>query len=75
MLGQKVSLAKRTFCPHALIRGSLAYHEMRIILAKVLWHFDLELCAESERWANHKIFLLWEKPALYCRLKPVKHDA
>jgi len=50
----------------------MAYHEMRIILAKVLWNFDLQLCAESERWIDMKIYLFWDKPALYCRMKAAR---
>ena len=29
---------------------SLAYAEMRLVLAKLLWNFDLELQSESEKW-------------------------
>jgi len=29
---------------------SLAYAEMRLVLAKLLWNFDLELQPESEKW-------------------------
>ena len=42
--------------------------EMRAILARVLWHFDFELCAESEGWDRQKVFLLWEKGDLWVRL-------
>ena len=42
---------------------------MRSILARVLWHFDMELCEESRDWANQKVFILWEKPALDVRLR------
>ena len=41
---------------------------MRSILARVLWHFDMELCEESRDWANQKVFILWDKPALNVRL-------
>lgn len=49
---------------------SLAYHEMRIILANVLWRFDFELCPESEGWTDQKVWIVWEKPALMVKLKP-----
>lgn len=42
---------------------------MRSILARVLWHFDLELCDESSDWARQKVFILWDKPALNVRLR------
>lgn len=51
-----------------LIYRSLAYHEMRLTLAKVLWHFDLSLCAESADWTGQKVYMLWEKKSLMVRL-------
>ena len=51
---------------------SLAYAEMRLILARVLWNFDLKLEAESANWADHRAFVLWEKPPLMVTLKPVE---
>lgn len=50
---------------------SLAYAEMRLILAQVLWNFDMELAPESDNWANQKIFSLWQKGPLYVKLTPV----
>jgi hypothetical protein len=50
---------------------SLAYAEMRLILAQVIWNFDMELTTESENWADQKIFSLWEKTPLYVKLTPV----
>ncbi|KAF2164203.1 hypothetical protein M409DRAFT_68079 [Zasmidium cellare ATCC 36951] len=57
--------------PRACLSKNMAYHEMRLILTKVLYNFDLELCEESQSWIQHKIFIMWEKPPLYCRLRPV----
>lgn len=49
--------------------SSLAWAEMRSILARIVWHFDMELCDESkERWENQKLFTLWEKPPLMVQL-------
>jgi hypothetical protein len=50
--------------------NSLAYFEMRLLLAHVLWNFDLELMPQSESWANQKVFAIWDKPELYVKLKP-----
>jgi len=50
----------------------MAYHEMRLILATCLWNFDLELCAESEKWADQSVFTLWEKKPLMVTLTPVQ---
>lgn len=53
---------------------SLAYIEMRIILARVLWNFDLRLADESKDWlSRQKIYLLWEKSPLYVYLTPRSH--
>ena len=51
------------------IRYSLANHEMRIILAKLIWNFDLELCPESENWMDQKVYMLWSKPALMVKAR------
>ncbi|KAK7730221.1 hypothetical protein SLS57_001883 [Botryosphaeria dothidea] len=59
------------FVPERWIPDSgLAYHEMRIILANVLWRFDFELCPESEGWTDQKVWIVWEKPALMVKFKP-----
>lgn len=50
-------------------RQNLAYAEMRSIMARMLWNFDMELCDDSKDWARQKVFVLWDKPALNVRLK------
>ena len=57
----------------ANVLNSLAYAEMRLILAKVLWHFDLELVEPGRDWlGEQKVFALWDKGSLGVRLKAVK---
>ena len=52
----------------------LAYAEMRLVIAKLLWHFDLELNAErTGDWFEQKAWGMWERPPLYVKLKEVKH--
>jgi hypothetical protein len=41
---------------------------MRMILATLLYHFDLQLCQESQSWIEQKCFTLWEKVPLMCRV-------
>jgi cytochrome P450 len=53
---------------------SFAYGEMSVILARVLWNFDLVLEAESEAWNVQKIYTLWEKRPLMCRLRDVRDE-
>jgi len=52
--------------------NSLAYAEMRLILAKILWHFDLELVDTARDWmGEQKVFALWEKGSLDVKLTAV----
>jgi cytochrome P450 len=52
---------------------SLAYAEMRLILAKLLFSFDLELVDKERQWMrDQKVFTLWDKPSLMVRLKAVE---
>jgi cytochrome P450 len=60
-----------SFGPRNCIGQNMALHEMRLIIAKVLFNFDLELCDESRGWDQQRLFILWEKKELWCRLKPV----
>ena len=50
---------------------SLAWAEMNLILAKVIWSFDLELGEETkEDWSDQKIWLLHERCPLYVKISP-----
>lgn len=51
----------------------MAMHEMRLILATLMFKFDFELCDESpgRDWAVQKSFALWIKKPLRVRAKPV----
>lgn len=43
--------------------------EMRLILARTLWNFDLELCDESLNWQDgQRIFTVWEKKPLLVKV-------
>jgi cytochrome P450 len=43
---------------------SLAYAEMRLILAKMVFNFDMELVDKDMDWLDHKSTTLWIKPPL-----------
>ncbi|KAF2791648.1 cytochrome P450 [Melanomma pulvis-pyrius CBS 109.77] len=58
--------------PRNCLGKNLAYHEMRIILATLLWHFDLELCPESSSWVDQKVWTLWSKPELWVMASPIR---
>lgn len=50
---------------------SLAYAEMRLILAKILWNFDISLHPDSKNWyEEHMAYTLWQKPSLNIYIKP-----
>ncbi|KAL6901067.1 cytochrome P450 [Trichoderma evansii] len=55
--------------PRNCIGYNLAYAEMRLILAKVVWNFDIELAEESIGWdMKSKVYMLWEKGPIYVQL-------
>jgi hypothetical protein len=49
---------------------SLAYVEMRIILARMVFNFDMELDQPELDWADQECFVLWDKPKLMVKLHP-----
>lgn len=68
--------------PRNCIGKNLAYAEMRLILAKLVFNFDMAMgdgvkgedgkVEDGRRWLlDQKVYTLWEKPALNVRLTPV----
>lgn len=43
---------------------------MRLILAKVVYNFDMELVDKDFNWLDQKAFNLWSKPPLEVYLTP-----
>ncbi|KAI9733534.1 MAG: hypothetical protein M1834_003134 [Cirrosporium novae-zelandiae] len=59
--------------PRACAGQVLALAELHIVLAKLLWNFDLQLDERCENWdENMKIFHLWQLQPLYVQLQPVQ---
>jgi cytochrome P450 len=67
---------------HSCIGMKLAYAEMRVALAKLIWTFDLALANEgglqdewSGRWdwGRQRTFIFWDKAALNVVLTPAHH--
>ncbi|KAK5991453.1 Cytochrome P450 monooxygenase dtxS2 [Cladobotryum mycophilum] len=59
-----------SYGPRNCIGRNLAYHEMRLILSKVLWNFDLALKPGFENWVvGQKTYQLWAKPSLLVDVK------
>lgn len=58
--------------PRNCIGKNLAYAEMRLILARVIFNFDMHLAEDSRSWLEtQKCHILWDKPSLNVHLKPV----
>ncbi|KAI9159113.1 Cytochrome P450 monooxygenase astJ [Paramyrothecium foliicola] len=65
-----------SFGPRDCIGKNLAYAEMRVIVARMLYRFDVEIGAGQEGWHDkQRIFLVWQKDPLYLDLKHAKHIA
>lgn len=62
--------------PRSCIGKNLAYAEMRLILARVLWNFDIAVPNEGKSvmtWASQKTYMLVEKQPFEVRLTTVRH--
>ncbi|KAK0632636.1 cytochrome P450 [Immersiella caudata] len=61
-----------TVGPHSCIGQNIAWAEMRLVMAKLLWNFDFSAPEKSKRviWEDMKTFLLIEKVPLVAVLKP-----
>lgn len=72
LAGSKLGHPQRSRCKiltHIVIVLSLAYAEMRTILAKLLWNFDTALLPQPRQWDNTRSYIVWEKHALWVRLQ------
>ncbi|KAK6193011.1 hypothetical protein LQW54_012895 [Pestalotiopsis sp. IQ-011] len=58
--------------PRNCIGRNLAYAEMRLILARIIYDFDLKLADDGQDWIKRqKAFPLWDRPPLNVYLTPV----
>ncbi|KAI1066538.1 hypothetical protein LB506_008109 [Fusarium annulatum] len=57
--------------PRDCIGKSFAYAEMRLLLTRLLWRFDLELLPQSKDWIVQKVYFLHEKPEMHVRMTEV----
>ncbi|KAK2047235.1 cytochrome P450 [Colletotrichum somersetense] len=60
--------------PRNCIGRNLAMTEMRVILAKVIWNFDMEISDDSRDWMDQKLYGFWKKGPLNVRLTPRKKE-
>jgi cytochrome P450 len=54
--------------PRNCIGQNLAKAEMRLVLAKMIWHFDMELADPKDDWTRQRIYGLWDKNPLMVKL-------
>ncbi|KAI1420079.1 cytochrome P450 [Xylaria sp. FL1777] len=47
---------------------NLAWHEMRLMLAKLVYEFDIESDAGSN-WLDQNVYVIWERKPLICRFR------
>ncbi|KAI1077187.1 cytochrome P450 [Whalleya microplaca] len=62
-----------SYGPRNCIGRNLAYVEMKIVMATILWHFDMENATEGD-WLDQKVYLVWEKSPLWVKLHPVRRS-
>ncbi|KAJ5658528.1 uncharacterized protein N7484_002177 [Penicillium longicatenatum] len=56
--------------PRNCLGRNLAYSEMRLILALIIFNFDMRIADESCDWIKQRNFLMWEKGPLKVYLTP-----
>ncbi|CAG7916018.1 unnamed protein product [Penicillium olsonii] len=57
--------------PRNCLGRNLAYSEMRLILALIIFTFDITIEDEARDWINQRNFIMWEKGPLKVRLSRV----
>jgi cytochrome P450 len=57
--------------PRDCVGKNFALAEVRLILTKLLWNFDLRLGEKEWDWDSQKAFLVWDKQPLYLELRLV----
>lgn len=58
-----------SYGPRNCIGKNLAYAEMRLVVARMAWNFEVEIMEESWDWIEgQKVFSVFQKPELFVRL-------
>lgn len=67
------SIQPFSYGPRNCVGKHLAYNEMRLIMARLLWEFDMRLDPSSRGWtqaySEHKTWAVWRKPPLMVQIK------
>lgn len=62
-----------SYGPRDCLGKSLAWAEMRLTLAKLVWHFDWENESPANRWEKQDMFIMWEMEPTMVRMLPATH--
>ncbi|KAJ9143404.1 putative Cytochrome P450 [Pleurostoma richardsiae] len=57
--------------PRNCIGRNLAFAEMRLVLARLVFNFDMRLADPDQDWMKQKVYVIWDKPPLNVYLTPV----
>ncbi|KAB8233940.1 cytochrome P450 [Aspergillus alliaceus] len=68
---QKEALQPFSYGPRNCIGKVLAYAEMRLILARLLWKYDMKIDDESYNWNDQIAYTVWVKKPLMVHLSPI----
>ncbi|KAG6364621.1 hypothetical protein INS49_006224 [Diaporthe citri] len=64
-----------SYGPRNCIGMNLAFVELRLILARIVFNYDMELAPESRGWADdQELFSFWNKPTLNVHFKSRKAE-
>ncbi|KIW03818.1 uncharacterized protein PV09_05118 [Verruconis gallopava] len=56
--------------PRNCLGKNMAYHEMRMVLVRLVWGFEWELAEGMDGWAeNQRSFAVWEKGPMWVRAR------
>ena len=59
--------------PRSFIAKKLETFEIQLILAKLLWNYDITREGPDGDWEDQKTFMIWEKRPLEVKLAEVQH--
>lgn len=50
----------------------MAYAEMKLILTRIIYNFDLELANPKDEWLEQNTYILWDKKPLMLNVRERK---
>ena len=61
-----------SFGPRNCLGRSLAWMEIRCVLCKLLWNFNLRMESPDYEWNEQGTYVMWDKKQMLISLTPVK---